>query len=552
MANKKFTILGALILFSLTFSACFQNIEPENQSPTEIIDKTEQTLSGTLKYLGSIGYKNAHYFLQLADDSVIYVIYDDNQLTQFQDLPVDVTGFFAQKENDNGDKAIFAIEKISLAQKETENSDTKNTNQIYEYLNPVLGVKFKFNSHWVLKTETTVSVTLRYENFSTTDNPESISALPFFSINLLPDTLDVNSEEDQNQPNDAENTTSFSPLYQYVLAKNPNTALYEVKIGPDNLNGVKVESSNFNTTVYLQRIKQIYRLEFQNPNSAQFVNVKNDFSDLLNNFQFIAINASAPSQTTEITNNNQTDSSISNSLANNNAEENTPQTSNPEPSTPEITNYDYDNLIKQISTSFNTVFSDFIKGDFKILRYEFIKNKSYAYVVYQDEEGMKKILLSYDPSNSSILKEEAYYQEGSTTDWTLSNGTDSVTNDQKEIYEISSEGQTTKTLDLQEGYSFFESQTYGFKMQYPKSWYFSSLGAGSYGFADQPIENSNQILTLKIVSGSIEDNISKTQTSADLTILYAKRNDTESYELSGPGKYKDQMQIMIESIVNKN
>lgn len=95
------------------------------------------------------------------------------------------------------------------------------------------------------------------------------------------------------------------------------------------------------------------------------------------------------------------------------------------------------------------------------------------------------------------------------------------------------------TVDLS-GYETFESESIGFTMQYPKSWYFegsnsSEAGVSSvYDFGTEPLDEADPVASMSIMSSDP----SETTISADGTSLgKADNGDTVDIIYKGDGRY---------------
>ncbi|OGJ52239.1 hypothetical protein A2335_01150 [Candidatus Peregrinibacteria bacterium RIFOXYB2_FULL_32_7] len=469
---KKILLIIFLFLYPLSFilSSCATSFEPE-------IEKEMQTISGTLKYIGAVAYKDSHYFMESREDeSIIYVLSEYIDLAKYKGEKVSVTGYYIQKNDANGEKAVFEIEGIQIIESEEENQN-ENTEEIdfseqkFEYLNANLGIKFKFLGTWVIKNELNDNVVLRYENFIKEEN-ENLISLPSIKIALLEETLELTENSEPNEEGQTANL--FSDLYQWAETKYPSSALYENKIGPDALQSVRINFSDSKTIFYIKRNTNIYSIEFATSINENFAVAKTDFLNLINNFQFIAITKDAKSQITQISGPEteiQTETELQNSESN-------------------------DEIITQnVSDTQN-----------------------------ETEIAPQPVQNNNPSQNETEIKTE------SEPESSLDKG---------------------EAEDL-EGYAYFESSPYKFGMQYPKNWYYANIGNASYGFNDTEIadDNSNVLIILQIIDGTIEEYKSMTKISDEEVVMYAERSSNQVYKISGHGKFKEYIEVMINSIRN--
>lgn len=123
------------------------------------------------------------------------------------------------------------------------------------------------------------------------------------------------------------------------------------------------------------------------------------------------------------------------------------------------------------------------------------------------------------------------------------------------------ESETPPALDAE--LTSFESLPYSFRGAYPKSWYYAgSLSSTTgvlhhYGFSTEPIEESNEIISLEVIDASLmvssgsKMSVSGHQlivVSSGATYTVYTTVDDRSYKISGPVEYKDLIVNMASSI----
>lgn len=515
--NLKKTLLALILITSIfAFNSCSKNEEEiSNEEIQNNIEQNEITLNGTLKYIGSIGYKSANYFLETTDGLVIYLTGDENEFETYKNKQVSVDGEFVEQEETDGSKSIFEVDQI----KEDETQSNESKLETYEYLNQALGIKIKFSNNWSTQLEEQDSITIKYKKPDNSTQSSKIAFLPSINISFLTDTLVIKNESENID------SIEFSPLYKYTEAKHNNVALYEKKIGPDNLNSVQVKISTYNIIYYIQRNQNIYKIEFSSPANIEYDDAKNEFENIIASFQFVPINKEGESITSE---------------KNNSTQEGNTDLAKPE-------NEIYTKIIDIFQKDFATLTSDYTKGQYELITFEFVNENPFFYITYADNGVNKKLLISYT-EDLKTFDIKAYYEEGAETDWKKISGEDNLSNLSKEIYKVNATGEVTKKIELKEGYRVFESSPYKFSLQYPSSWYFAKLEDKTYGFSDSPVESENQKIMLKIIDGSIEEYSKSTQISEEKIVLYTRRNDNETYQLQTTGEYKEFAEIMINSI----
>jgi hypothetical protein len=122
--------------------------------------------------------------------------------------------------------------------------------------------------------------------------------------------------------------------------------------------------------------------------------------------------------------------------------------------------------------------------------------------------------------------------------------------------------QEPATQEIPAGFSKIQSATFGFSMEYPKSWYYSGSASSEtgvvrhYEFGTKPLEETPGQVSLDLMSGSlpagIPTEINKIQIvkilSGDNIEYYAKGAGSRIYRITGPSSTANTLLQMAASI----
>lgn len=245
------------------------------------------------------------------------------------------------------------------------------------------------------------------------------------------------------------------------------------KIGKDNMEALKLTADKDKDITYvLKRYEWAYIITFDGVSESTIVENKNVFHEMLLDFQFQGLTESA--STTESTTNNTDLSTAQNAVL---------------------------GAVKSSASSWS---SD-LPADFQFLQAEFVGD-NYVFINLRGSIEDKRYLLKYTYANNQFSGVEvvAKYKPGVTTDWELEEGSNPVAGQEKVVVNYKFTGELNVST-LKAGYRYFESSKYGFKMQYPAAWYYSSSAKESgyhFGFSDKPVAADNELVGLDITSST--------------------------------------------------
>lgn len=137
---------------------------------------------------------------------------------------------------------------------------------------------------------------------------------------------------------------------------------------------------------------------------------------------------------------------------------------------------------------------------------------------------------------------------------------ESVVEDEEAVSEVSEVAEdSVPVVDMK--LTTFESLPYFFSAKYPASWYYAGISGYKpgvlhhYGFSDEAVTDSNEILSLDVLSGSVPDGQKVQIDGRDFTIvstgaLYSVYTTVanKNYEVSGNSSYADLIKVMAVSI----
>ncbi len=197
----------------------------------------------------------------------------------------------------------------------------------------------------------------------------------------------------------------------------------------------------------------------------------------------------------------------------------------PEESLEDVDEKNYDDIVSAIGENIGVIAPEdaTVGGTWYVTGIEFA-DPDYAYVEYEDGHDMRKILITYVVDPGFDAEVIAYFEPGDATTWDLVSGEDEASGLPKTVVAVE-DGQVSSTVEVMEGYRYFESYPYEFSMQYPSSWYYSG-GSGHYGFTEEI--DSEEVVGLDVLGESIDEHDG---TSIDLA------NGKKAFSVSEDGKY---------------
>ncbi|MBD3330603.1 hypothetical protein GF354_03680 [Candidatus Peregrinibacteria bacterium] len=134
----------------------------------------------------------------------------------------------------------------------------------------------------------------------------------------------------------------------------------------------------------------------------------------------------------------------------------------------------------------------------------------------------------------------------------------------EESSEVIDSGQSvldSSSLEGDENFTYFDSLPYSFRAKYPSNWYYAGTSSSDsdvlhhYGFADEPVENSNELYGLDVYSGVIpngqkvfvgNNEITKVSSGGKLHLYVSL--DNHNFKISGDGSIEDYMLVTAGSI----
>ncbi len=120
-----------------------------------------------------------------------------------------------------------------------------------------------------------------------------------------------------------------------------------------------------------------------------------------------------------------------------------------------------------------------------------------------DVSTKRKLLFEILEENGKIgLTQKAYFIPDQIADWKLESGENLQAGNSLELYDAEGE----KKTDVSEGYRFYESTHHAFSLEYPKNYYYASLGKvngtiATLAFSDEPVTGENVLIRVEVLDG---------------------------------------------------
>ncbi|MFA6528263.1 MAG: hypothetical protein WCT46_01860, partial [Candidatus Gracilibacteria bacterium] len=477
-------ILSVFIVLSLLLpsAGCFWN-----EDNTTIVDPAFATYTGTLKSLGSVKVgKLATHMIQTEDGEIVYVYSNSYDLDDSEYLNKNVEVYGTVNSEDDG-KGILDISKITLVAEAIEVATAIEQS----YSDQELGFSWNILSDW------TIEKGAGYATFTLPLKTVVISESSTDEIPIIDTTIN-----DYIAVKIFDNTENLT-LTDWLTNYDPDAVTIAVaaSIGIDSSEALKIESELGDTITYFVKRTEggIYEVSHYNFNLSDRSYYRNMFMDALSTFKFIPFGSGSGTGTV--------------------TEDDTTVTT---PDEVETVTSNYDSVVSAIGSKITEIApeEESVGGTWYSTKYEFA-DPNYVYVEYEDGHDMRKVLLSYSTEGDFTYDVLAYFVPGSSTTWELSSGTDEAKGLQKTVVKPSDTGSTVVTSVL-EGYSYLESASKGFSIQYPSSWYYAGSG-NHYSFSST--SDGDELVGFDI----LEENLDA-QTGSTITLANGKSAKSISFE----------------------
>lgn len=191
--------------------------------------------------------------------------------------------------------------------------------------------------------------------------------------------------------------------------------------------------------------------------------------------------------------------------------------------------------------------------DKKVTKFEFVE-PNYVYVYYENTDGSEKRseLLTYEVSGEGEVSttQIGLFKPGTQRDWEIISGENPIAKMERTVISVSDDVLAQVTT-VKEGFRYLESKPLKFRIQYPSNWYYARSGNG-YAFSDQPVSDSNVLLTLRITRSGGEEVIPRflginKLSGGKVSISYQDSTGTV-YDIIGAEKYTDLISKMIQTV----
>ena len=531
MYTKKRNIFSAVLisvmLAALTLTATSCSMGEENSTLEDHMKQVIET--GKLKSLGVNIKGEGTHILEKKDGTTIRLksINVNLDSTKYINKNVEVRGELTSASDG---KDLLFVTSIDLAEQSKEDKDNPGEEQ--ELKSTDLGIKFLYIDNWKLEEEST-SITLTSSNkdtivISRLSNPDKKTIEGFLGL-----------------PTD----TNELIIQGYT----------ELQIGPNEMTGLKKENSDSTSIIsYLQRDNFVYKLSFSNKDEDNLTDNKNLYFSLLNSFTFIPFDGKEDEMEDTTIGNDEENDTANNLIDEEEVNEKPidepeevadepvePEVVDPEPE--EVSQADYNAVTGYINSNINSIApkESSSGSSWNVTKYEFAGD-NYVYVEYNDKDEYRKALFSYTTNGGVSTEVVGYFEPGETASWDRVSGENPAAYSEKTVVTVSDSGSVEETI-VKEGYRYFESLPYHFKAQYPANWYYSGQSGGEdsalhhYGFSNEPIEDSNELVSLDIVSSAASGGSSVSVgghqgtkvISGDTVAIYILRDDGKYYKIHG-------------------
>jgi len=447
-----------------------------------LIDTSFGVFTGTLKSLGGIKVSdNATHILELKDGSVVYVYSDiyDLDLEKYIGKDVEIYGQVTEA-TDKG-KDVINITSIHILEE-----DESETEEIKEqlYSDQDVGFSWEIMSDWEIDHgDNNVAFILPLKDEESSLANDYISVIVYYN------------------PNGYDLTGWLTDFTSEVDSQGADESV----IGAESVSALKLTSQLGDSVSYyvMRSDGEVYEFTHYNYDATNRTYYRNLFNQSLATFKLIPLGDGYGATDLETTDEEEDveEDDIDND------EEN------------------YDDIVSAIGENIGELAPEdaTLGGTWYTTRIEFAE-PNYAYAEYEDGHDMRRILMIYVTDPGFDAEVIAYFEPGDLTTWGLVSGNDEAIGLPKTVVTVE-DGQVGSTVEVMEGYRYFESYPYEFSMQYPSSWYYSG-GSGHYGFTEDI--DSAEAVGLDILSESIDEHDG---TSIELA------NGKKAFSVSEDGKY---------------
>lgn len=203
-------------------------------------------------------------------------------------------------------------------------------------------------------------------------------------------------------------------------------------------------------------------------------------------------------------------------------------------------------------------------GAWTVISFEFTfpegepQNFNAVYVLYSDNTEKRKILLTVlDRTKPESMTLSAYFKPGETTDWQLSEGSDTAKKNEKALINVA-DSASSQEIVIKSGMALLDAKSYKIKIQYPAKWYWAYV-QGGYSFSDKPISDISQSFFPRLLKnpealptemaniGTIGSFKTTQGEMAELLSICAEGSNAK-YCLSGAPEYAETMKQMLETL----
>lgn len=530
--KKTFLIISVAVLLLSSCSLFSKKEEVPQAGPVEIQNEKKLGLITTAKEQNLL--VDGDQFVLLTDSGEkIFINSISVNLKKYKKRRVEIDGRFS------GDKNVFNVENIASIGNEMQVKQS--------YMNSSMGIKFNYPSIWVLQEQKNVFGLRKILITPYELNENESNSIDNIAIELSENNKKLSSREWLNLNDKYEPTDAFDK----------NNIYQQSFIGVGQLSAVKKTSGTSDKVeFFINRDAFIYRFAYFTINDADKDIYRNAFYDLVGSFEFIPFGTSPSGEISskKETNSTEPTKSLSELAAEKKLEiEKAKEVQ--KKAEEESLKVQLESQKAEAQANAKQIFADYIKKNISSFAKEpaslggtwFVQSIEFAYleghpdefnaiyVVYEDGHDLRKILLSVlDRTKPETMEVGAYFKPGDTTDWTLSEGTDTAKGNEKFIVKIAN-GEIETVV--KKGMQILDAKNFKIHLQYPSSWYWAYIN-DSYMFSNKSVTADNVLLKLTKDSAPVAQDF----------IKECKELEIGKFCLTGGKDYEETINQMMETL----
>lgn len=276
------TLGGIGLVLLLGLSGCFGNKLSE---PTS---RDYDTYTGEFKSLAGIRVnKSITHLFETDEGDILYAYSDRYDLSDERYLDARVEAYGLVLNYEEMDKPVFEVRRISEASEEANPEEVT----MVPYKDTQLGISFEYPSNWTLNAEISSALLLSAPELeaSPSDIASSETKIPdYISFNLIPEVLKTTNDTPKTERLMEVKTWATSES----LELSNNVSGEEVLVGPDQVAGVKFNTTSGNAYYYIPRGADLLEVSLGNGDGDASSGLQ-VFGSIMASFRFLPQDGSA-------------------------------------------------------------------------------------------------------------------------------------------------------------------------------------------------------------------------------------------------------------------